>query len=101
MTYATELHLEFSDEESERRPLHVTIGVPRRLPQRDWYCPVRLKGLDGKKRRIFGVDAWQALILALKYVEINLRHEVRNGLRLYWLGKPVQVGRLFAASVRA
>jgi hypothetical protein len=91
--------LEFSDGECERRPLHVTIGVPRRL-QRDWYCPVRFKGLPGKKRRIFGVDAWQALILALKYVEINLRHEARNGMRLYWLGKQVAVGRLFAANVR-
>jgi hypothetical protein len=82
-------------------PLHITIGVPQSDDEFDWCCPVRLKGLDRKERRIFGVDSWQALTLALRLVEAMLRHEVRNGGQLFWLGHQVSVGRLFASGVRA
>jgi hypothetical protein len=64
-------------------------------------APVRLKGLvDGKERRIFGVDSWQALTLALRLVEALLKHEVKKGAKLFYLGEKTTVASLFASRVR-
>jgi hypothetical protein len=79
--------------------LHVRVGVPQPDGQ-DWYCPVYIKGLDNKVTRVFGVDSWQALVLALRMVEAMLRREVREGGQLYYLGSKTSVGKLFASSIR-
>jgi len=83
-----------------KSPLHVIIGAPQPDDDFAWYCPIRFKGLGGKERRIFGVDSWQALILALRCVEAILRNEVRKGGQLFYLGHKTSVGRLFASGVR-
>jgi hypothetical protein len=80
--------------------VHVTIGAPE--PEaNDWCCPIRLKGLvDSKERRIFGVDSWQAIILALRLTEAILQNEVRKGGKLFYLGEETTVAKLFATRVR-
>jgi hypothetical protein len=80
--------------------VHVTIDAPE--PDGiDWCCPIRLKGLiDSKERRIFGVDSWQAMILALRLTKAILQNEVRKGGKLFYLGKETTVAKLFATRVR-
>ena len=78
-----------------KTPLHVSIGQPRRDTV-NWFCPFRLKGLVNEEKRIFGVDSWQATILALRCVEIILQGEVRKGGQLYYFGEKITVQRLFA-----
>jgi hypothetical protein len=85
--------------DGHRRLIRVSVGTPRRHPKLAWYCPIRISGLDDKGARIFGVDSWQALTLALRYVEAKLRNEVRRGAHFCWYGKKVSVNRLFAAGV--
>ena len=82
-----------------KSPLQVIVGAPQPDGD-DWCCPVRIKGLDSKERRVFGVDSWQAMILALRLVEALLRHEVREGGELFWFGHKSSVGKLFANSLR-
>lgn len=80
--------------------VHITIGVPQ-PDGNDWCCPVRLKGLvDNKERRIFGVDSWQAMILALRLAEAMLQNEVRKGGKLFYLGGETAVAKLFATRLR-
>jgi hypothetical protein len=92
-----DLRLQLQKPSSRRKiALRVMVGKPEPI-EPDWFCPIRFG--DSKERRIFGVDSWQALILALKYVEANLRYRTRNGAKLYWLGSPISIGRLFANRV--
>jgi len=80
--------------------VHVSIGTPQ-LDGNDWCCPIQLKGLvDSKERRIFGVDSWQAIILALRFVQALLQNEVRKGSKLYYLGVETSVVKLFATRLR-
>lgn len=48
--------------------VEVLIGKPQPLPDgNDWYCPYQIQGIgSGKIRRSGGIDAVQALILALQ-----------------------------------
>lgn len=76
--------------------IHISIAAPQPDAD-DWSCTVRLKGItNGKERRIMGVDSWQALNLALRYVQIHLRLEVREGGQWYYFGGKTSVGSLFA-----
>lgn len=81
----------------------VHIGKPEKYPDSsDYYCPFRIAGL-GKERanRAGGVDAVQALLLALKMVgaELYTSKEAKDG-HLKWVGSsgdgdlgfPVPVG---------
>jgi hypothetical protein len=98
----TELRLQLLRRGAQRKTsLHVLIGAPQPDGDRAWYCPVRLKGISGKERRIIGIDSWQALILGIRFVELMLRREIREGGQLFWLGHKVRVGALFATGVRA
>ncbi len=53
----------------------------------DWRCKVKLDGL-GNKTFIYGVDALQALSLALKFVESELRAFTDAGWHFYLPGCP-------------
>ncbi len=80
--------------------VEVTIGAPE-PDGNDWCCPIRLKGLvDSKERRVFGVDSWQAIILAIRLAEAMLKNEVRKGGKLFYLGGETSVAKLFATRVR-
>jgi uncharacterized protein DUF6968 len=67
------------------RPIDVTVTVGRPVPDpdaryEDWLCPYQLRGVgDGAVRAVFGVDAMQALILALHTLPTELRALVRGG----------------------
>jgi hypothetical protein len=66
------------------------IGRPRRVPGRDWACPVRIQETNGKPavvQPVFGIDSLQALLLALEYARVSLTIPDR---KLRFLGAPVE-----------
>jgi hypothetical protein len=67
----------------------VRIGRPIRSPdpELDWLCPLQIIGLqDEMVRAAFGIDAVQALILAMQMIHIELQARQRlTGQTLQWL----------------
>lgn len=68
----------------------VTIGKPKRFPEGDdYYCPYRIVGIGNERvRHAGGVDAMQALVLALRMIgaELYTSPEARSGA-LRWMGR--------------
>jgi hypothetical protein len=58
----------------ETQKVQVLIGKPEPLPDReDWYCPQQIVGIrSGRVKYATGVDAAQALVLALTMVGAEL-----------------------------
>lgn len=66
----------------------VEIGTPVPFPDAshgDWYCPFRIDGM-GQRREgsMAGVDALQALLLAISAVKVHLQL-ISKGAKLTWL----------------
>lgn len=60
--------------------------------EEDWVCPYEIV-VAGKRKafRIYGVDSIQALVLALKTVDVELEVRAKQlGGVLMWLGSPHQ-----------
>lgn len=88
-----ERHLEFETRTGERTPVIVRVGRPvidESAPHEDWVCPFQIEGLgSGRVMGIFGVDAMQALVLAIHTIPAELAHHLRHqGGRLLHLGHP-------------
>ena len=74
------------------KPVALTIGVPRRVAGSDWGCPLQITGLNSSWRRpryVFGIDALQALHLAMKCADAALESAK---FRLVWLGEKGDLG---------
>lgn len=76
-------------EHEPSRQLLVSIGKPNQLPDTkgEFYCPIQTSGFGDDERieAIFGVDAFQALELAMRYVCFRLSAINReSGGRLRW-----------------
>ncbi|UUI61452.1 DUF6968 family protein [Aeromonas salmonicida] len=78
--------------EGEQVTLKIAIGAPQpdsKSTSGDYRCKVKLAGL-GDKTFIHGIDALQALSLALKFVESELRAFSDAGWHFYLPGCPDQ-----------
>jgi hypothetical protein len=76
--------------EGEQLTLKIAINAPEPDPKSacgDWRCKVKLAGLSDKTF-IYGVDSLQALSLAIKYVETELRAFSDAGWQFYLPGSP-------------
>jgi hypothetical protein len=65
----------FQRPDQPKRPVILTIGVPQAVAGSDWGCAVQITGLTrslSRPRFVFGIDAIQALVLALQYAKIVL-----------------------------
>ncbi|HEY3901295.1 MAG TPA: hypothetical protein VGM54_21985 [Chthoniobacter sp.] len=74
------------DPDGEQFEFTVEIGQPTPLsdqPGSDWCCPLTLP-FDNKERKLFGVDSWQALGLALSLVYSELAGFLERGGKLYY-----------------
>lgn len=76
-------------EHESGRQLLVSIGKPTQMSDTkgEFYCPIQTSGFgdDERVEAIFGVDAFQALELAMRYVGWRLSAIDReNGGRLRW-----------------
>jgi hypothetical protein len=72
------------------REVLVSIGRPIETAgvQGEFYCPIRTTGLGNDEivTAIFGIDACQAIELALRFIGWRLADiNVKNGCRLRWL----------------
>ena len=76
-------------EHESSQQLLVSIGKPAQLPNTkgEFYCPIQTSGFgnDEQVEAIFGVDAFQALELAMRYVGYRLSDiDHKSGGRLRW-----------------
>jgi hypothetical protein len=77
----------------KRQRVHIRIGQPvRDVPTAggiDWRCPISITGLPKRTApQGYGVDSLQALIHALKLVEVEIGALARNTRgRFEWLGE--------------
>ena len=74
------------------KPVVVTLGVPQAVPGSDWGCPVQITGLNtfwSRPRYVFGIDALQALHLAMKCADVVLQTSKQ---KLKWLGQSEDLG---------
>ena len=74
------------------RPVVLTLGVPQAVPGSDWGCPLQITGLNTTWRRprfVFGIDALQALYLAMKCADLVLQ---AAKVELEWLGQTDDLG---------
>lgn len=78
-------------EHVDGRKVELIIGKPEMFPEGDdYYCPFKVEGIgDEKVRRSGGVDAVQAIILALQRAAmyLNSLDDVKRG-DVHWLGTP-------------
>jgi hypothetical protein len=79
--------LTIAEDNTPSAAIAVLLGKPQQLPDSPGYCcPYQIKGVGAQKvRQICGVDAFQALQLALRTIAVEL--EVLNkdrGGRLRW-----------------
>lgn len=77
----------------KRQRVQIRIGRPvRDVPTvggLDWRCPISITGHTRGSRQGLGVDSLQALVHALKLVEIELDARARDcDGRFEWLGAP-------------
>jgi len=71
------------------RPLSVAIGKPAQTPdgKGEFYCPIQTTGFgnDGFVQPIFGVDAFQAIELAIRFIGWRMFDiSAKNDGRLRW-----------------
>lgn len=84
--------------EEGTRTVRLLIGRPSEDERCDWKCATFIQGLDDKPMWTFGVDALQALLLALRYQRANVEWWMAGGVTFHWLNEsaPVSVAELFS-----
>lgn len=82
---------EFHSAEGAVEPIELTLGKPGVMPDAPnggWYCPYRLASAGvARESYAAGVDAVQAVLLALSKVWAELRHFPKAG-EVRWLEDP-------------
>ena len=71
------------------REILIKMGLPQKTPgEEDFYCPFQITGIDdARPQAIIGIDAFQAMQLAMRYIGARLALLNRNnGGRLRWEG---------------
>lgn len=90
--------------EGEALIIKVAIRTPEPDPKSangDWRCKVKLAGLSDKTF-IYGIDSLQALSLAIKYVEAELRAFPDAGWQFYLPdhpNHPIDVGACYFPTI--
>jgi hypothetical protein len=83
-----ERRLTLVSDDGEVRDVMVRIGKPESSPGgAEFSCECQILGLDeGKVMRVYGLDAFQALQIVLRFISTLLNHYRREARdRLYWL----------------
>ena len=68
----------------ERLDVTLRIGAPYEVAEQEWACPLETEGLRGGMQLVRGIDAWQALQLALSLQARTVGHFLDDGGRLFW-----------------
>lgn len=67
----------------EEWDLHVRVWPPRRAGMQPWACEVEITRLLASPTRIFGEDAEQAQVLAMRFADALLQNFVARGGQLF------------------
>lgn len=90
------------DKDGVGRDLRLLIGKPYKTDTQfgDWACPVALEGLHGTFPDMYGVDSWQALMIARELIGRMLSYFVHGGGTLYWErdGEAISIEELFGVA---
>ena len=72
------------------------IDVPTLQPGGEWRAPLSLGALEPRAHNIAGVDAWQAVALAMQFAATRLGHFAEDGWQFYWDrgGEPATLAEL-------
>ncbi len=68
--------------DGSQTPVRAWVGMPKRLSEKEWACPVGLDGLYDHLADIRGADSLQSLCLALTLIRSLLENLVEPGGRL-------------------
>ena len=71
------------DAQGDRRDVVVEIDRPYKTPERDWACPVAIRGMYDNLADIHGEDSLQALCLAASLVRTLLTAFVSDGGKIF------------------
>jgi hypothetical protein len=66
-----------------RRKIRIRVTRPEPDPRGDFQCSVELKGLE-RRRKVYGVDSFQALVLALRFFETRISALLDEDWRFYF-----------------
>ncbi|MEJ2183555.1 MAG: hypothetical protein P8Y66_08525 [Nitrospirota bacterium] len=81
--------LDLEKKDGSRTKIRVRLAKPERSEDGDWVCPYEITGFERPTGlRVFGVDAMQALLLAIKGLSVDLEIIARREEgKLSWLGQ--------------
>ncbi len=84
-----ERELVFRGEDGAELPCVVKIGHPELRSEHDWVCPYEVSvGNNRKSFGIYGVDAIQAVVLALKTLDVEIEVYAKElNMKPTWLGE--------------
>jgi hypothetical protein len=82
------------DENGNSRTLSVTLGRPEQSSENEYCCPFRIVGLgDERVEKIYGMDAFQALQLTLRFIAFRLnRYRKESKSEVYWCERGDDMG---------
>jgi hypothetical protein len=74
----------------------IRVSVPMLQREGEWRAPVSLGVLESKTHNIAGVDAWQAISLAMRFAATRVADFAEDGWRFYWerggeLASPIEL----------
>jgi hypothetical protein len=69
------------DSDGVRRPGRIAVSMPARRPTGEWDCVALVDVGSTRGFPIFGVDSFQALMLALQFIGYELDNLVSSGWR--------------------
>ena len=64
--------------------LVLRVGIPTQAPGGEWWSAVSLGVLESREQRVAGVDAWQAVELAMRFIASRVGHFAADGWQFYW-----------------
>ena len=70
--------------DGEEIDVEISVGVPTPTEHGEWCSVASLGRLELKTYSILGIDSWQAIHLAMKFVSTRLMHFAESGWRFYW-----------------
>lgn len=70
--------------DGSERDVVIRVGVPTHEAGGEWRAVVSLDGLEDREYAIAGVDAWQAVRLAMRFAAARVLDFAERGWRFYW-----------------
>jgi hypothetical protein len=68
----------------EERLCELSVDLPLAKPGGEWGAVVNIEGLEARSHEIFGVDAWQAVQLGMRFLATRLENFESDGWRYFW-----------------